>query len=83
MIVEKLVQIEKCFLGGSTWATETMSFGQRIKFFRDTREWPGLHLKETTEMFMQGDIDAERRDGKVYCAKKKLSRAKEAGLNIR
>lgn len=49
----------------------------------DTAEWPGMHLRETTELFMQGDIDAERADRKDYCADKKLKRAQEAGLKIK
>ncbi len=83
MIERRLVHIEKCLLGGDTWATEGMSLTDRIKFFRDTGEWPGVHSKEATKMFMQGDIDGERTAGKDYCAEKKLARAREAGLEIR
>jgi hypothetical protein len=31
---------------------------------------------------MQSDIDAERADGKTFCADKKLKRAQEAGLDV-
>jgi hypothetical protein len=83
MIKEILNHIEEIILYGSTWAIETMTPWQRLKFYRDTGEWPGLHSKEVLEMFMQGNIDAERSAGKYYCAEKKLSRAKEAGLAIK
>ena len=83
MIAERLTKLEERLLGGSTWATETMTFCQRLKFFRDTGEWPGACSKATLGMFMQGNIDMERAAGKTYCAKKKLKRAKEAGLDIK
>lgn len=83
MIVEKLTQVEEILLGGPTWATQSMSFNQRLKFFRDTGEWPGANSKEATTMFMRGNIHAERKDGKDYCADKKLARANEAGLEIK
>ena len=82
MITERLTKIEEILLGGPTWATETMTFGQRLRFYRDTGEWPGACRRETLEMFMQGNIDAERAAGKTYCANQKLKRAKEAGLDI-
>lgn len=81
--MERLVQIEEYFLGGNVWAIETMSLTERVKFFRDTGEWPGVHSKEATEMSMQSNIDRERAAGKDYCAEKKLSRAREAGLKIK
>lgn len=83
MIREKLNQIEEFILCGGTWATETITFWQRLKFYRDTGEWPGLHSKDVLQFIMQNDIDTERKAGKNYCAEKKLSRAREAGLNIR
>ncbi len=83
MIAEKITEIEEWILGDSTWATRSMTFGERLRFYRDTGEWPGLHSIVATEIFMQGDIDAERADGKDYCAGRKLQRAKEAGLNIK
>lgn len=80
---EKLTQLEEKILCGPTWATESMTFRQRLTFFRDTGEWPGLHSKAVTEMLMQGNIDAERAKGKIYCANQKLKRAKEARLEIK
>lgn len=82
MAKEIFTRIEETILCGSNWATETMTVGARLRFFRDTGQWPGLHTIEATEMFMQADIDAERAQGKHYCAQRKLARAKEAGLNI-
>lgn len=69
-------------LFGETWATEEMTLLQRLKFYRDTGEWPGVYTKETLEMNMRESIAAERADGKRDCVKRKLARAKEAGLNI-
>lgn len=80
---KRLTRIEEGVLGGPTWATATMSFAQRLKFFRDTGEWPGMNSKAVTEMSMQGNIDAERADGKDYCAARKLERAREAGLKVK
>lgn len=56
---------------------------QRLKFYKDTGEWPGLSTKLLLEIVMQVDIDKERKDGKYFCAKQKLARAKEAGLAVR
>jgi hypothetical protein len=83
VIEQKLTKIEEFILCGKTWATETMSFWQRLKFYRDTGEWPGLHSKEALEMFIQGVINVEREAGKNYCAEKKSERAREAGLSIK
>lgn len=68
---------------GKTWATQRMSFWQRLKYFRYTGEWPGVYSEESTEMALQSTVDAERTDGKKHCAQIKLARAKEAGLNIK
>lgn len=81
MIERFFIKIETALLG-RTWAVATMTSLERLKFYRDTGEWPGIHSRITTEMFLQGDIDAERFDSKTYCADKKMARAKEAGLNI-
>ena len=78
-----LTNIERSLLCGDTWATQTMSFTDRLRFYRDTGEWPGLYSKEVIEMFMQNSIDQERADGKSYCAQRKLDRAKEANLDIK
>lgn len=82
MIERKLTEIERGLLG-ETWAILAMSFWARLRFFRDTAEWPGYYSKETTRVLMQQDIDAERADGKTFCANKKLARAREAGLDVR
>ena len=83
VITEKLTIIEEKMLGCSNWATESMSFGQRVKFYRDTGEWPGVVSKQSLEIFMQSNINLERVDGKNYCVDKKLTRAKEAGLDVK
>ena len=87
MIKERIerffTKIEEGLIGEETWATQTMSFTDRLRFYRDTGEWPGLYSKEVIEMFMQNSIDQERADGKSYCAQRKLDRAKEANLDIK
>ena len=83
MSKEILTRIEESILCGSTWATSSMTFGQRLRFWRNTGEWPGVYLKTTTEMLMQSNIDAERSDGKIYCANRKLERVKDAGLKVK
>lgn len=83
MAVEIFRKIEEGIFGKSTWATESMTFAQRLKFFRDTGEWPGVYSREATAMFMQSNIDAERAEGKQFCANQKLKRAKEAGLKVK
>ena len=83
MISERLTRIEERILGGPTWATQGMNFQQRLRFYRDTGQWPGLHTKGVTQMVMQNDIDAEKEQGKDFCAQQKLERAKEAGLDIK
>jgi hypothetical protein len=82
-LIEIPVKIERACMGGETWAMQSMTFAQRLKFYRDTGEWPGQHSDSATTMFIQGDINNERRDGKSFCANQKLRRAIEAGLDIR
>ena len=74
---------EEALFYGPTWATETMTALQRLRFYRDTGEWPGVHSLEATEIFMQSDINQERAQGKDFCANQKLQRAMEAGLDIK
>jgi len=79
MIEHLLTNVERVLLG-NTWAMERMSFWARARFGRDTGLWPGIHGEEVTRMFIQSDIEGELADGKLYCARRKLARAKEAGL---
>ena len=84
MIERQLTNIETRLLGGETWATRSMSFPQRLKFFIYTAIWPGLHLKETTEMALQNIIDREREGKAVDCALQRLiKRGREAGLTVK
>ena len=83
MLERFTTEVEAFVLGGQTWATREMSFPERLKFYRYTGEWPGLYSKETTRLFMQGSIEAERVAGKHFCAGIKLKRAKEAGLMVK
>jgi hypothetical protein len=77
-----LTRIEQILLG-DTWAMQEMTSKDRLRFYRDTGIWPGYNRKELTSLIMQNDIDAERRDGKKYCADQKLARAREAGLDVK
>lgn len=82
MIEQLLTKVERALLG-DTWAMERMSFLARARFGRDAGLWPGTYGKEATRMFMQLDIEGELADGKLYCARRKRARAKEAGLDVR
>ncbi|KKU12250.1 MAG: hypothetical protein UX19_C0003G0005 [Candidatus Woesebacteria bacterium GW2011_GWA1_45_8] len=49
MLERFLTGIEEELLG-KTWTMGSMTFRQRLRFFRDTGEWPGTHLRETTAL---------------------------------
>ena len=81
-VVERvLTNVERSLLG-DTWAIQRMSFSGRARIFRDFGEWPGIHGEGATRMFMQSDIEREKASGKLYCAQRKLERAREAGFEI-
>lgn len=82
MIEQLLTNVERALLGEDTWAMERMSFLARARFYRDMGLWPGDYGEEATRMFVQSDIEAELADGKLYCARRKRARAKEAGLDV-
>jgi len=83
MIDRIFTRIEEAILCGPNWATRSTTFGKRLLFYRDTAMWPGIHSQGVTEMVTQGDINAERNAGKVFCAEQKLRRALDVGLDIK
>ena len=81
-MLEIFFPLDKLIFAGPTWATVTITFGSRLRFYRDTALWPGQYFKATTEMYLQEDIKAEIKSDKLFCAQQKLTRAGEANLEI-
>jgi len=75
-----LTRVESKLLGGPTWATDSMTARERLRFYRDTGQWPGLHSKPSTQMFIEADIRSAEEIGQPECAEIKRCRAREAGL---
>lgn len=82
MVESILTHLEEKFFCGPTWATERMTFWERLRFYRDTALWPGLYSEAVTEMYMENEIKGELDHGKEFCAAQKSRRAVEAGLHI-
>lgn len=82
MIERTITSLEEAWFGGPTWATQEMSLGARLRFYRDTAIWPGQYSQETTAMGLGADIASELRQRKLFCVKQKLRRAREAGLDV-
>lgn len=58
-----------------------LTFWQKVLIFRDFGFWPACGLVALT-MAIESNIQAERNDGKSYCAERKTKTAQRVGLEI-
>ena len=83
-LVEFCEGVERSILG-NTWALEEMTLLGRLRFFRDTGEWPGVYSKPVTEIHFSSIISQELEEGSrdsLEFAKRLLQRTQEAKLNL-
>jgi hypothetical protein len=80
LLGKAFTKVEEKLLGGSNWATESMTAKQRLQFYSNTGLWPGPHNKASTKMFIESDINSAVEVGQLECAEIKRKRAREAGL---